>query len=408
MLLIKPLFKIFFIAIILIVSSSAFSKEKNTKFAHLESENFELFLKDIALLALKKGISQQTLDLVLPNIVFNQEVLRLDKKQPEFSLTFGKYLNSRLSQTRLDNAKKKYHQHYTALGRVQKKYGVPRQVIVAFWGLETNFGNNTGNFKLIDALATLAFDKRRRDFFISELLSALTLIDKKSIPIDTHSSWAGAMGYLQFMPSNVSAYSVDANKNGLDLWGDLPDVFASGANFLQKIGWHGGEKWGREVILPKDFDYYLAKLSNKKPLSYWQAQGVRTTKGKNLPKSTLLGSIILPAGYKGPAFLVYRNFHAILNWNRSIFYALSVGQLSNRILNDAPLHNPPIIEPYIDNKTIKFVQARLNSLGFSTGKADGIVGSKTRSALRGFQNLLGVPADGHINQPVIRLLQQDQ
>ena len=373
-------------------------------FAQLESQDFSKFLSQIKEIAIKKGIKAQTIDVAFSNISLNNEVLDLDKKQPEFSLTFGRYLASRLSQTRLDNAKKQYHQQQKILSKIQQEYGVPKRILLAFWGLETNFGNNTGTFGLIEALATLAFDQRRRTFFTKELLFALMLIDNGAITQDAHSSWAGAMGYMQFMPSNVATYGVDRNHNGLNLWGDLPDVFASGANFLKKIGWHQGERWGREVILPEDFDYYLAELHNKKPLSYWQSKGVKKTTGKDLPKSSLLGSIILPSGHQGPAFLVYRNFHAILNWNRSIFYALSVVLLADRIISDTLLHTPPIVEPYIEHKVIVDVQKKLNSLGFLVGKADGIIGPKTRTAVRDFQNLVDSPADGHIDQSLIQLL----
>lgn len=365
------------------------------------AQNFVHFLQDIQIQALKNGISQHTLDWALSNLSPDPKVLALDQKQPEFSITFGKYLTSRMSQTRIDNARKNYKQHFKKLDIAEKKYGVSKNVLLAFWGLETNFGNNTGGFNLIRSLATLAFDPRRSKFFTKELLFALQLIDQGKIPQSAQSSWAGAMGYMQFMPSNVATYAKDENNNGLNLWGDLPDVFGSGANFLQKIGWHKGERWGREVILPANFDYANATLKNKQPLSFWQNLGVRTTQKKDLPNSQLLGAIILPAGHKGPAFMVYRNFYAILNWNRSSAYALSVGLLADRIVSDTALHNPPIISPYLKREQIKTAQEKLNLLRFASGKPDGIIGSRTRSALRLFQQKINAPADGHLTHELL-------
>jgi membrane-bound lytic murein transglycosylase B len=240
-------------------------------------------------------------------------------------------------------------------------------------------------------------------FFTQELLALLKLIDTGKLPIDAQGSWAGAMGNLQFMPSNVAAYGVDADQDGqLDLWHSQADIFASGGRFLKRIGWHRGEKWGREVKIAQNFDFSLANLKNKKTVSEWRNLGVLRANGKRLPKSQLKASLILPMGYQGPAFLVYRNFRAILNWNRSILYALSVGHLADRLNNDRLLYAKPIKAPSLSRDDILFIQVKLNELGFKAGKPDGISGPKTRAAVREYQLLSDLPVDGYVGYELLQ------
>ena len=199
------------------------------------------------------------------------------------------------------------------LNKASQKYGVPAYVIVAFLGLESNYGNYMGNERLVQSLATLAYDPRRSKFFTRELIAALKLMDNKTIPIDATGSWAGAMGAVQFMPTNVLAYGVDANKDGkVNIWDDKEDIYASAANFLSELGWKKGEKWGREALIPKNFDYRLTGLKNEKTVNEWAALGVIRGNGAALPKSNFKASLIVPMGHKGPAFLVYRNFDVIM------------------------------------------------------------------------------------------------
>ncbi|HIB28853.1 MAG TPA: lytic murein transglycosylase [Candidatus Thioglobus sp.] len=369
-----------------------------------ETQSFEEFLDDIRHQALDQGISKVTLDQALSALTPNPKVLKFDRTQAEFSQNFWHYLGSRVSEYRLNNGAEKLNIHQRVLQNNYQKYGVPPHIIIAFWGLETNYGTYTGNLSLVRSLATLSHDLRRREFFTQQLLALLKLIDEGKIPADAKGSWAGAMGNVQFMPTNVATYGIDADQDGeIGLWDNTQDIFASAANFLQKIGWHRGERWGREVSIPQNFDYQLATLKNKKTVNEWQALGVRTAQGQDLPSSTLNASLILPMGYNGPAFLAYRNFRAILRWNHSILYALSVGHLSDRLAGTSQLYAKPITEPSLSRADVMLIQTQLNKLGFDTGEPDGISGPKTRNATRQYQRANSLPIDGYVGY---QLLQQ--
>ena len=369
-----------------------------------ETQSFEEFLDNIRHQALDQGISKATLDQALSALTPNPKVLKFDRTQAEFSQNFWRYLGSRVSEYRLNNGAEKLNTHQRILQNNYQKYGVPPHIIVAFWGLETNYGTYTGNLSLVRSLATLSHDLRRREFFTQQLLALLKLIDEGKIPADAKGSWAGAMGNVQFMPTNVATYGIDADQDGeIGLWDNTQDIFASAANFLQKIGWHRGERWGREVSIPQNFDYQLATLKNKKTVNEWQALGVRTAQGQDLPSSTLNASLILLMGYNGPAFLAYRNFRAILRWNHSILYALSVGHLSDRLAGTSQLYAKPITEPSLSRADVMLIQTQLNKLGFDTGEPDGISGPKTRNATRQYQRANSLPIDGYVGY---QLLQQ--
>lgn len=371
--------------------------------------SFESFLTDIRTQAISQGVSTLTLDQAFEGLTPNPNIIKFDRSQAEFSQNFWRYLNSRVNMYRFANGEKKLATYWVDLQRVHAKYGIAPHVIVAFWGLETNYGNNTGQLNLIRSLATLSFDERRSVFFTKQLLALLKLIDENKIPLNAKGSWAGAMGNVQFMPTNVAKYAVDANGDGkLGLWDNAEDIFASAANFLKNIGWHQGERWGREATIPTDFNYSLANITIKKTLHEWQALGVRTAIGKDLPDSKLKASLILPMGYKGPAFLVYRNFYAILKWNQSILYALSVGHLSDRLAGGGPLIAKPIIEPSLSREKVERIQTMLNQLGFNIGTPDGMSGPKTRDAVRQFQRHNRLPVDGYVGHQLLRQLKRKQ
>ena len=375
---------------------------------YANSDNFGEFLQGIRIQAIEIGVSEKTLDAALNNLTPNQQILNFDRSQAEFSQHFWHYINSRVSQYRIEKGSVALLNNKQLLSQIYKQYGVPPHIVVSFWGLETNYGNNTGRYNLIRSLATLSFDKRRSGFFTKQLLSLLKLIDDGKIPINSNGSWAGAMGNMQFMPTNVEYYAIDADEDGkLGLWNSKPDIFASAANFLKKIGWHRAEKWGREVIIPVNFNYQLANLRTKKTVDSWNGLGVTDANGDELPSSSMMSSVLLPMGYKGPAFLVYRNFSAILNWNRSILYALSVGYLSDRLAGMNELTATPIDEPLLDRDNIINIQTSLNKLGFDAGIADGISGPKTRTATRDFQLNNGLPADGYVGQQLLIQLRSE-
>lgn len=366
--------------------------------------DYQTWLKDFKETAARSGISKKTLDNTLDGLTPNKRVLELDRRQPEFSLTFWKYLNGRISEKRIQRGRELLKEHAALFKKVHDKYGVQPRFLVAFWGLETNFGDYTGVFPLIQSLTTLAHDERRSEFFTKQLITALQIMDRGDIPYDVKASWAGAMGYCQFMPTTYQAYAVDGDGDGKrDMWNSLPDVFYSAANFLSQSGWQAGETWGREVKMPKGFELDLTGLGTKKKLGEWAKLGVRNIDGKALPKADMDASLIIPAGYKGPAFLVYENFRTILDWNRSNLYAIAVGHLADRLVWKGPLESPRIKEIPLSRAQTLQIQARLNENGYDVGKPDGIAGSRTRKAIKAFQKSKGIPADGYPSVELLKL-----
>lgn len=367
------------------------------------AEEFQAWLDGFKATAKGRGISQATLDNALSGTSFISRVIELDRRQPEFTMTFWQYIGKTISDKRIARGREMLKTHAKLLQRVEDKYGVPPRFLVAFWGLESNFGDYTGSFSLIGSLATLAFDARRSKFFTEQLLAALEVIDRGDIDPDVKSSWAGAMGNTQFIPTTYRAYAIDFDGDGRrDLWRSLPDVFASSANYLSQAGWRKEETWGREVRLPKSFDYGLNGLGKKLKLKEWQAMGVRRADGRDLPVADFDASLILPAGADGPAFLVYQNYRTILVWNRSILYALAVGHLADRLIGAPPLvAKKPSNDKALSRSDMKDIQRLLGQKGFDAGTPDGIAGSMTRGAIKAYQQSKGLPADGH---PDSRLL----
>ena len=318
-----------YLAFLLIVVGLSMAFACNTN-----AEEFSTWLDKLKTEAKFQGISQKTIDSALIGIKPIPRVIQLDRKQPEFTLTFAGYLKRVVSDRRIRIGKSKLKEHKELLGEISSKYGVQSRYIVALWGIETDFGRITGGFPVISSLATLAYDGRRSKFFRKELLLALKIVDAGHILAkDMIGSWAGAMGQNQFMPSSFHAYAVDYDKDGSkDIWRTLPDIFASIANYLSKSGWRSDQTWGRAVSLPKKFPNKFLGRKLKKPLSEWQQLGVRKLSGKDLPKRNLLSSIIRPEkGQIGPAFAIYKNYDVILKWNRSNYFATAVGILSDKI-----------------------------------------------------------------------------
>lgn len=283
--------------------------------------------------ALERGISAETLDAALKDIKPIPRVIELDRRQPEGRMTFAEYVKLVIPQSRVQRGQKLFAQHKTLLAEVSAKYGVPASVIVALWGVESDYGRCTGGFPVIGALATLAYDGRRGAYFRRELLNALQILGEGHIaPAQMTGSWAGAMGQSQFMPSSFLRRAVDHDGDGRrDIWTTHADVFASAANYLKHAGWRKGQLWGRRITLPADFDASLIGLKVIKLLAEWQALGVRNAKGQALPKVAFNASIVAPDGPQGQAFLVYHNFGVLLKWNRSTYFGTAVGLLADQI-----------------------------------------------------------------------------
>ncbi|MGB0694070.1 MAG: lytic murein transglycosylase [Rhodospirillaceae bacterium] len=372
---------------------------------------FPVWLQGMKAEALQAGISPRIVASVLDPVQPINRVMELDSRQPEFTLAFSNYFGRAVSPDRITKGRQLLATHGALLNRISARYGVPPRFIVSFWGLETNFGGFMGDFSTIDALATLAWHGRRGAFFRAQLLDALRIIeDGHASRQSMTGSWAGAMGHVQFMPSTFRAYAVDGDGDGrINLWASLPDAFSSAASYLSAIGWKADENWGREVKLPKPgFDYGLSGLGTQMPLKEWAAKGVRAADGSPLPQvEGFPASLLLPSGANGPAFLVYENYRHILDWNRSLFYALAVGHLADRIAGAGGLLTPmPEGDRPLRTAEVMEIQQRLTALGFDVGTPDGKIGRKTREGLRAYQASRNVPADGHPNATVLAMLRQ--
>jgi membrane-bound lytic murein transglycosylase B len=299
-----------------------------------EAPDFSQWLAELRAEALGAGISAGTLDAALTGLEPIPRVIELDRRQPELTWTLEQYMNRIVSEERVARGREKLREHGALLEEVAKKYGVPARFLTALWGIETNYGQTSGGFQVIPALATLAHDGRRSAFFRKELLLALRIVDQGHVtPERMMGSWAGAMGQMQFMPSTFAGYAVDGDGDGkIDLWGSREDAFASAANYLSRMGWDANRTWGRAVQVPPGLDRSLVSLDVRKPLEEWQGLGVRRTSGADLPEvSGLTASLIQPDGAGTPAYLVYDNFRTILRWNRSQFFGIAVGTLADRI-----------------------------------------------------------------------------
>jgi membrane-bound lytic murein transglycosylase B len=371
------------------------------------SDDFSIWLEGLRQEAREKGISETTLHEALDNLQPIPRVIELDRRQPEFTQTFWSYLDARVTEDRIERGRMLLELHAELLESIEKQYGVQPRFLVAFWGLETNFGDYLGSFPVIGSLATLAHDPRRSDFFRSELFAALSIIDDGHIPANEMiGSWAGAMGQPQFMPTTFVRFAVDADGDGRrDIWYNLPDVFASAANFLSKSGWQEDKTWGREVMLPPAFNLELTGLEVEKSLAAWQVLGVRKITGDDLPRVNIKGSLVLPAGHAGPAFLVYNNYRTILQWNRSDLYAIAVGHLADRIAGKGPLVTTrPASEQQLSRIQVEKIQELLAAQGFDPGPVDGVVGSQTRQAIKEFQRTAKLPADGYPTPELLEAL----
>ena len=300
--------------------------------------SFEDWIIHIQHLAKEKGISDKTLTSAFKNIERNERVIELDRKQPEFTLTLEEYLNNTVTEGRMNKGKKYNDEYNSLLNQISEEFGVQPRFILALWGIETSFGKFTGSFNVIRSLSTLSHDLRRREFFTDELINALKIVDQGHIEAgDMMGSWAGAMGQNQFMPSSFLSYATDYNNDSKkDIWNTQSDVFASTANYLSSSGWNSNQTWGREVITNKEIDPDIITVSAKsievsRKIPEWSKLGVTNIDGSNLPNVYINAYLVYPEGSSGRKFLVYENFKTIMKWNRSLFFGISVGKLSDMI-----------------------------------------------------------------------------
>ena len=296
-------------------------------------DKFEAWLDTLRQDAAAAGISDATIAEALSRVELREKVVKYDRNQPEFKLTYDRYMRNVVPASRVEKGKRLWEENKVLLDEISAKYGVQPRYIVALWGIESSFGKHTGGFSVINALATMAYDGRRATFFRKELLAALKIIDEGHIAYpDMKGSWAGAMGQCQFMPSSFLAYAQDWDGDGKqDIWQNKADIFASIAHYLQQAGWRDDLTWGRQVELPQAFTNaaQLVETKTRKTMEEWRAMGITNPDGSPLPTRNLSSRLVMPDGDEGPAFLVYANFDATLRWNRSNYFALAVGALSD-------------------------------------------------------------------------------
>lgn len=372
-------------------------------------QHFSLCLDSLRQQASSQGVRGATLDLAFADINQRPDVLQKDRGgQSEFIYTFWYYLGRSVSPERVETGRNQIATHRELLEQISRQYGVPYNYLVALWGLETNFGRYLGDIPTLDALATLACDQRRSSMFGRQFVEALRLVDQGKIARESmRGSWAGAMGQVQFMPGTYALYAVDYDGNGrTDLWNDLPDVFASAANYLSRIGWKEQERWGREVRVPRELPWSLTGLKGWRPLSEWRRLGVRQVDGSPLPEDGRQAALLTPEGYEGPCFLVYDNFKVVMRWNASSYYALAVGHLADRLAGGPELHAKPPAQTFYRRDEAVEIQQRLTILGYELGRQDGLLGGRTQAAIKQFQGLHGLPVDGYPSQPLLEALRR--
>ncbi len=360
----------------------------------------------------QKGISQATIDKVYGENDFYHEkpsaVVR-DRKQLEFVLSSEDYLNRVAGKIRSEKARAKYKELRPLWDKVEAKYNLPAEYIVAFWGAETNFGSHFGGYNVIDALTEMSYDKRRSDFFKKELYHALKIIDEQDFDYKKmRGSWAGAMGHFQFMPTTYHAYGVDFDGDGIiDIWDNFEDASASAANYLTSIGWDKNIPWGWEVNLPWNFDYSLSGRNKFKALSEWQKMGVVRRDGKKWSNDKDIKTAILtPEGSKGAAYLVTENFGRIMQWNRSENYALAIGLLANFAAGNKDWQKREIVKQKLKTDDVKKVQVFINKIGLAKLAEDGDLGTKTKEAVKLLQREAKLVPDGYPDEKLLRKIEQ--
>ena len=361
--------------------------------------------------ARNREIGEATLAAALDGLRVNRRALALESRQPEFVTPVGAYVAALTGKQALDAGREKRRRHAALLQKIEAAYGVPARYLLAIWRLESNYGANFGAFPVIETLATLAYagTPKRRPFWRRQLFGALQIVDRGHAPLGRLvGSWAGAMGHTQFIPTTYLDHAVDFDGDGRrDLWGSLPDVFASTANYLRKSGWQPDLPYGWEAGLPAGFDFSQAHIGESRTIAEWQALGVRRADGTEFPNPDGQASLIVPAGWDGPVFLVTQNYRAILHYNNAAAYALTVGLLAERLEGQGRLvARWPSGDRPLSRSDKAELQRKLRALGFDPGPVDGKVGPETRRAIRAFQKRAGKPADGYANQTLLEAVRK--
>ena len=373
---------------------------------------FERFKRELWPAAKKRGISSQLFNRAMGGLKPDQNILKSATHQAEFVTPIWSYLSTAVSDRRQTNGKQKLVDLSQTFAAIEARYGVSRTVVAAIWGMESAYGaifaNRDKVKPVIRSLATLAhYGGRRKKFGRTQLLAALEILQNGDVALENmYGSWAGAMGHTQFIPTTYLAYAVDFTGDGRrDIWDSEADALASTANYLKKAGWKTGQTWGYEVVLPAGFNYALTGRHKRRALSKWVRLGVRRVGGKSFPRPGDMAELVVPAGARGPAFLMLKNFSVIKRYNNSTAYALAVGHLADRLAGYGPFARAwPVDEEPLLKTELREIQSLLRSRGYKPGKVDGRLGPKSRAALRAFQRSRGLVPDGFATKKLLAAL----
>ena len=357
--------------------------------------------------AVAQGLSPQVVSTALDGVTYDPAVVAKDRGQSVFAQSFLQFSDRMVAGYRLQQGAALLKKHAAIFTKIQHKYGVPGPVLVAFWGLETDFGKVMGNMDTLRSLATLAFDCRRPEEFKEQLLDALGVIQRGDlVPQEMRGPWAGEVGQFQFVPSVYLQYAVDFDGNGKrDLIRSTSDALASAANYLDGLGWQPGQPWVEEVVVPAEMDWSQADVTIKKPRSYWAKSGLTYRGGKPLPADDVPTALVLPMGRNGPAFLAYPNFDVYLQWNQSLVYSLTAAYYATRLAGAPPMSRGRGPIDSLSLAEAKAVQQLLAKRGYDVGKIDGVIGAASRTAIREMQQKYGLPADGYPSPELLAALQ---
>ena len=366
--------------------------------------NFNFFLKKAEEYAIELGVSCEVLRKTVGQAKFNPKIIQLDRKQRSFKLSFIDFSGRAINDYRLVNGKKKFKKYRDIFDKAVALYGVPKEVITAFWAMETDFGAVQGDFNTLDSLASLAFDCRRPELFQPEFIAAMQLIDRGDIYYNTTGAWAGEIGQVQMLPQDILEFGIDGNQDGRISLKETPeDAILTAANLINHMGWVKGAPWLEEVILPKDFYWELAGFGRERSLEDWRNLGLKLRVEKLPVDENRYATLLLPQGRKGPAFLAFKNFEVYLKWNNSFIYTVTAAHLAKRLAGAKKYkHNNP--SDILNIESMKKLQNILRSKGYDVGKVDGILGAKTRQSVRLVQQKLGLPADSWPTNELLRRL----
>lgn len=394
----KPLY----IAVITVMTPTAFAQDAQ----------FTQCINNLSDAASQAGVSRHTFQQYTANLVPDTSLLEKLNYQPEFRTPIWDYLSSLVDEERIIDGQAKLREYHQDFQRMNQQFGIDPATVAAVWGVESNYGKNQGKYSLVEALGTLSCMGRRQEFFRKEFFATLRIIQSGDISADRLvGSWAGAFGHTQFMPTTFERLAIDFDKDGRrDLIDSSIDAIGSAANYLKRNGWQTGQPWGFEVKIPAGLSTVGEGRRQKKSISYWMSKGVTTIDGQalsHLVSNTQQAGLLLPAGSTGPAFLVFKNFDVIYSYNAAESYALAIAHLSDRLRGGSSFVTPwPTDDLGLSRAERRQLQELLLSRGYDIGEADGVIGSKSRDAIKAEQARLGMKVDGRASQKILKALQQ--